>query len=210
VSKEVFDALGDIASYALSVDDGIRGDYKYPTKAGVTHVLAFDRDEHQYVVRAPASKRYFGVDYELRLTTEFEDYFQSNPEEVDSILEDHELELEQAPQSDRIQAAAKFHVDSLPSEGVQAVTEQISQRMTQVNCQHEWLVAGDDGQVWDGFRVTRRIYPYEDDFSVRDFDQAVIDTIGVGYWATATLSENLDLSIDIEEEEPTASGRAFQ
>ncbi len=210
MSKEVFDVLGDIASYALSVDDSIRRDYRYSTQAGVTHVLTFDRGEHHYEVRAPASKRYFGVDYKLRLTTEFVGYFQSNPEEVDSILEKHELDLDEAPEEDRVRAAAKFHVSSIPDENIQAVTEQISQRMTQVNCQHEWLWAGDDDQIWDGIRVTRRIYPYEDDFSVRDFDQAVIDTISVGYSATATLSENLDLSIDIEEEEPTASGRGFQ
>lgn len=210
MSKEVFDALGQVASYALSVDDSIRGDYKFPTQGGMTHGLAFERDNHQYDIRAPASKRYFSVDYRLRLTEEFKDYLRSNPDEVNSILQDHQTRLEDSPQEDRVQAAAKFHVSSIPDEDVQAVTEQIRHRMTQVNCQHEWLSAGDENQIWDGIRVTRRIYPYESDFSVRDFDQAVIDTIGVGYSTSVTLSENLDLTIDIEEEEPTASGRAFQ
>lgn len=210
VSREVFDALGQVASYVLSVDDSIKGDYKFPTNGGVTRVLAFERDNHRYNVRAPASKRYFSVDYILRLTSEFEADLQSSPDEVDSILRDHEIALDEAPQEDRIQAAAKFYVSSIPDESIQAVTEQIGQRMTQVNCQHEWLWTGDENQIWDGIRVTRRIYPYEAGFSVRDFDQAVIDTIGVGYSTSVTLSENLDLSIDIEEEEPTASGRAFQ
>lgn len=210
MSKEVFDALGQVASYALSVDDSIRGDYKFPTRSGITHGLRLKRDSHTYDVRAPASKRYFGVDYILRLSTEFEDYLQSEPDEMDAILEANEIELEEDTPKNRLKAAAKAHVDSVPDEDVQAVTSIVAEQMTQVNCQHDWLWTGKDNQIWDGIRVTRRIYPYENDFSVRDFDQAVIDTISVGYSTTVTISEQLDLSIDIEEEEPTASGRGFQ
>lgn len=210
MSKEVFDALGQVASYALSVDDSIRGDYKYPTSSGLTHGLMLERESHQYSVRAPASKRYFGVDYILRLSTEFEEYLQSEPGEVDAILEANQIVLEENTPENRLKAAANAHVDSVEDEQIEAVTGHVAEQMTQVNCQHDWLWTGEDNQIWDGIRVTRRIYPYEDGFSVRDFDQAVIDTISVGYSVTATISDQLDLSIDIEEEEPTASGRGFQ
>ncbi len=213
MSKEVFDALGDVASYALSVDDSILGDYKYQTPAGLTHALTFERNGHQYDVRAPASKRYFAVDYLFRLSSRFEDHLQENPEDVDSILDTNEVnwgEDVELTQEDRVQAAAKIHISSISEENLGAVTDELTQRMTQVNCQHDWLWTGDDNQIWDGIRVTRRIYPFEDDFSVRDFDQAVIDTISVGYSASVTLSENLNLSIDIEEDDPTASARGFQ
>lgn len=109
-------------------------------------------------------------------------------------MDEFEIEDEEIASADLYGFAAGSVVKEINQPEANEVMYGIRDYVAKSDCRLEWLVIG-DSDVWDGFKIRLQIYPYEDDFSVRYYDEGVQTLLNVGELCRNHILDQLNLPI---------------
>jgi len=206
---EFYDTLGEISGYAMELGDSIR-DTQFTIGNALVHGLEIDRNGNVILVYGTESDRTFRVDYRFRITNHLpvsDEEVQEHADGVGGIDVDlNQLRARISKQKlERIDESEKENA----FESAKAEAEQIETGI-------QWLTYDDEGSdLWDGFVIQTRLYPYSSDFGIKRYDETMKQVVGDGVPIASSIFESLDVlgqeqAPELGEAEQSTHNRTYQ
>ena len=198
--SEFYDELGKIASYALSVGDLIVGQVPENDRLG----FQIMREDEQYEVSGTPHNRYFTIEHHIRLTDRLQTALERDHDLLAQLIEQYDIDEREHPDDEQLkQIAALYRVANINSGEQEKILTELQEYMSQTPCRKEWLLAGQDDQIWDGIKIQYQIYPYEERFSLSEYDPAVQTTLNVVRSTSRHINDELQL---LNQDTPPTDG----
>ncbi|WP_159900768.1 hypothetical protein [Salinirussus salinus] len=188
-------ALSQIKSYADDFDVDLHDEIKqeHEDYGEVTHIV-LEEDEQRFYISGLKEKEYFGVRYPFGVIG-----FISNglsEEDAEQILKHHEVSKELQESEDETRAAAWALIKDADREKLGRLADELtmmtSAGLTRVEIQRENEVP------FTGFELTTFMFPYESDFNLRRFGNAIQRITSVGLRASKVVQTSI-LLVDPDE-----------
>lgn len=160
--------MGEITGYAIEIGDSVttfeRGEF-----AGIQ----ISRQGNKVTISGRPPVRRFTVTYSFRISS----HLPVSEEEIEQNLEDFSTEVnrDDIAKSLRKQKLKKLN-DSDIEEAIEVVEDQIGLTDSTITT----LYFSEDGELWDGFEATTALYPYDDPFGLREYNEAIVQVIADG------------------------------
>lgn len=162
------------------------------------HHCSNDDDEHYYILAHEELRQAYAV-YYLSIQQNLAQLI--TEEEAQAIVEDAEL----AEEGDEEMIAASLMLENSDIENSQTFESNFT-LITSGEGHYINTQQTENGR-FRSYAIEARMYPYEDDFSIADFDEAVTAVIGVGQKSAVAVGQNLRYVYD--EEVPSKSHVQF-
>jgi hypothetical protein len=163
--------------------------YRFRSFTGATYLVHGDPESRFMLVTYPESAIH-------RIASDLTE------SDVARLLETPQAERKAETEQPAI-TAARAKLDGAESGVVAEIKDRVETTLKSGRTLHEFRVT--DNDVFAGFNVHRRIFPYDEQFSTREFNDAVREVSHVGIRATEVLMDELDdqglLDSDYEVEE---------
>lgn len=197
-ADDFYDAVGKVLSYILSAEDSIDGQRKW----GNGQIFIVRRNNTDLTLYAKPNNRYFTITYHFSITSLLQseysggtDAFNKHYEEVgidDSRLGDEAL--------DEVVAFEKLQ--EVDHQEARKILERLVATDIHTDCRIQDSYKSDpsdensEKEVWDGVDVSGLLYPYEDTFGPRNYEEVAQEVISVGSQVDSEMSK-LDIMEDI-------------
>lgn len=194
----LYGALGDALGFALALGDGLERDYVLEDGRGV----ALRRGERLYYVEGERGGSRLRCVYEFGLTDRYEALLEHDPELFAEQRRSYGLDetADQEALASQRAAIAEGEVGAIDEEAVEAASRRLTDLFLDTTLRHEPLLVGDDEPRWDGFRVIGYLYPAEDDWGERVYDETVQRVLNR---SAAAVDDVLD-EVGVFDERPAA------
>jgi len=202
--NDLYDALGTIVSHALSVGDGLQSEIRDGDLRGV----AITRKQDLVKIYSAPYDRHFTAEFPIRISDLYVQHYQQSPAE----LEEDRIRFnlgEELPEAEIINTTAQMRTDEIPDEEKEAAAQQVTQQMFGSECRHEWLWTGEDNDIWNGVVFRSHLYPYEEDFTVTEYDRSIQSLLNTANTCANSIFDHIDLGIDDVDDDPDI-GREFR
>lgn len=194
---EFYDAIGRVFSYVISAGDTI--DSQGKDNRGV--YFKVERENTNLIFNASPNDRYFTLSYKFSLTSSLKSAYMNDNKllsehkeeyNVDSDVTDELLDdlvaFRRLEQIDLDNAFDKIE-DGLTSTGIHTDC-----RITSITCRSPF--EDEDRRTWDGVKVSGLLYPYENEFGPRDYEQVAQNVLSVGSQVDSQM-EKLELMEEV-------------
>lgn len=196
-ADEYFDAIGQVLSYVLSAEDFIHSQRN--SSSGTQFWI--ERDGNILNFYAGPNNRYFVITYRFSLSQNIATAYEDNPELFNEHLQEFEIDDSQLSDENLYQNVALQRVENVGEEEAQKIMTDIRGLATHTDCRisshDEPHPEESDTKIWDGVSVSGLLYPYESDFTPRDYEQTAQEVISVGNQVDETMKK-LDVMREIE------------
>lgn len=186
------DALATVTEYAAAAQHTHLGEFEWPNDHHGNAVRGYafqDPTGTSYRVYGPADHDYMTVVYEINLLTEIAG--ELNTEDVDRYLGTPVAYRVHEDEDDRI-IAARAYLDSLDSETMDGIKQEVSERLKNQGVTFELQTT--DNESLYRFLVYRKIFPYHEGFTPESLFSAVRAVSRPGQDAVEVLTDHIDLS----------------
>jgi hypothetical protein len=179
---EYYDAIGEVLSFILSANDII---HKQITNSpGVRFQIK--RDNTNLWLFAPANKRYFQLTYSFSIS----ELLKSKYDEGDLLrkhMDEYDVSDSLMSDEDLLDIVAYHRLDDVPVEKATEVISDLSAHSIHSVCRFRnrtlsppEQIGEDEPNLWDGVDVIGLLYPYEDDFGPRNYEEVAQNVISLG------------------------------
>jgi hypothetical protein len=191
-------ALGDVAGFALGASDAIDRDYAVDDG----HGLALRRGDAPFFVEGERDERRLRCVYELDLAAQYEAVLEHDEALFEEQRTAYDLEATDDPEARASQRAAiaEGELRDLGEEAVDAAVRRLTEVFVDTTCRWEPIVLGEEHEAWNGFRAVAHLYPADDDWGERVYDETVQALLNCGAMAVEDVLDEVGLF----DERPTA------
>jgi hypothetical protein len=181
-ADEYYDAIGRVLSYVLSAEDFVYGQNR--TSRGIKFTIT--RDQTNLDFFADPNKRYFSLSNRFSLAIALGRAYENDNQILRGHLERYDIDDSRIGDEDLYEKVALRRVRDVGSDEAQKVQNEISSQIVHSDCRIQNITresssaAQDDEELWDGVEIIGLLYPYEDDFTPRDYEQIAQEVISVG------------------------------
>ncbi|MHB9285831.1 hypothetical protein ACKVMT_02180 [Halobacteriales archaeon Cl-PHB] len=193
-ADEYFDAIGMVLSYVLSAEDSIENQISHTN--GKYFII--NRDNTNLEFYAPPNNRYFILMYQFSLTNVLEIKYKENNQLLRGHIERYDLDDEQILDEDLDSVVSYNRIAEFNQNNVDEVEKTVDDVMSfsiHSDCRFERMTTSDprnpeeSEEIWDGLRAAGLLYPYEDGFNPRDYEQVAQEVISVGNQIDQTMEK---------------------
>lgn len=119
------------------------------------------------------------------------------PEDLENMIEEGELpeELKEMLFSGREIAAAQKWLDTIDDELIREIKFHLKERLSVPDVGYR--IVPEESNVIYGIHITRKIFPYEDEFCIRELNHSVQAVVSVGANGNNFLAETFDFSEEL-------------
>lgn len=185
---ELYDWIGELTSYALEFGDEAhtishRGKNSKELIAG----LKLNRRGSSVNIYGTPYSRFLQVNYPFRISN----HLQVTEEEINEHIQQVNTGLE-TTREDIERSIREQKLKQISDEDITGAIESAKDEIRNVDSTIDWLYSDDNQNDWDGFRVQTRIYPGTDDFTIRNYDDAVSQVISDGRPVAVAIYDELE------------------
>lgn len=197
-ADEYYDAIGEVLSYVLSAEDFIVRQGRYAT--GKHFVIS--RDNTHLDLFAEPNNRYFMLIYQFSLSQVIRNAYEEENQILRGHLEKYELDDSKIGDRNLNEVVAFERLKDVTEEEAERLITDIESLAIHSDCRIESLTkenpqeSENTEEIWDGVMVAGLLYPYEDNFSPRDYEQVAQEVISVGNQIDTTM-EKLDVMQEV-------------
>jgi hypothetical protein len=179
-ADEYFDAIGQVLSYVLSAEDFVHSQ-RY-NDSGTQFWIK--RDGTILDFYAQPNNRYFVIVYQFSLSQTISEAYEQDSQLLQEHMEQFEFDDTSISDENLYQNIALHRIRDVEDEEAQKVVTDIRALTTHTDCRIGSLTGQlpeePETEVWDGVTVSGLLYPYESNFSPRDYEQTAQEVISVG------------------------------
>ncbi len=181
-ADEYYDSIGQVLSYVLSAGDRIVGQRGHET--GKFFVI--DRDGTELDFYAQPNDRYFLIVYEFSLIGQIVSAYRDENQLLRGHLEKYDIDDTKIRDEDLNERVAFERIRDVGENEAERVLSDIGAHVIHSDCRinnrttHNRWSEQQDEELWDGVAVAGLLYPYEDNFTPRDYEQVAQEVISVG------------------------------
>jgi hypothetical protein len=181
-ADEYFDAIGDVLSYVLSAEDKIVG--QRSAESGKYFIL--NRDGTHLEFFAKPDNRYFTIMQQFSLTNILSDAYEEETQLARGHIEEYGIDESEFRDRYLYEKVAYERVKDVSEGEANKLITDIKSHLIHSGCRIESLEKDDpdprekEEEIWDGVYVIGLLYPYEDSFSPRDYEEVAQEVISVG------------------------------
>jgi hypothetical protein len=181
-ADEYYDAIGKVLSYVLSAEDFIIKQKKHNSGK---HFL-IDRDGTNLEFYAEADKRYFMLLYQFSLVNQIVRAYQDDSEILSKHVEEYNIDESDRRRENYYSIVAFERIKDLGEDEAESIVTDIRSFAVHSDCRIEASTTQsprkDDTneEIWDGILIAGLLYPYENDFGPREYEQVAQEVISVG------------------------------
>lgn len=190
--EEFIRSLETIESYIVEVKDEIEETYEYgvedrleENQAGFT----CRRGGYTYYVSGEVGDKYFQLTFPFNFQSSLASGL--TEETAENYLDNAGVSTEETGE-DLKYLAAKRILMNMESEDRQDLLFYLVERLSSPHTAYQLIM---DDQDFQGFEVVRRIFPYEEDFSLSTFNDSVQSVVSVGAKGAKFLQKTFKLDI---------------
>jgi hypothetical protein len=206
---EFFDALGKISGYAVELGDSIR-DTQTPLANNIAYGFEIERNGNIVHIYGTKSERTFLVEYRFRISNHLpvtEDEVQQQADEIEGVDVDVE-QLRARIRKHKLQNIEGSAID----DALEAAKSEAEDIETGIVWQH---YSEEESDLWDGFTVRTRLYPYTSSFDIQNYDETVKVIISDGVSVASSIFNSLDMlgeegAPDLSEAKQSRHDRTYQ
>lgn len=179
-ADEYFDAIGQVLSYVLSAEDFIHS--QRHNDSGTQFWIK--RDGTILDFYAQPNNRYFIIVYQFSLSQTISDAYERESNLLNEHMEQFDVDETKISDKNLYRNIALHRLQDVDDEEAQKVVTDIRALATHTNCRIGSLTQQHpeepETDIWDGVTVSGLLYPYESNFSPRDYEQTAQEVISVG------------------------------
>ena len=196
-ADEYYDAIGEVLSYVLSAGDFIVGQRAHQTGK---HFL-ISRDNNQLEFFAEPNDRYFMIISQFSMSQTIAAAYEEENQLLRGHLERYEIDDSNLRDEHLHEKVAYERISDVEEDEAESVVTDVQSVSIHSDCRIENITRTnprdeDDEEIWDGVMVAGLLYPYEPDFSPRDYEQVAQEVISVGNQINKAM-EKLDVMQEI-------------
>lgn len=196
-ADEYFDAIGQVLSYVLSAEDFIHS--QRHSASGTQFWIK--RDGTILDFYAQPNNRYFVIAYQFSLSQTIAEAYEKDSQLFNEHKDEFEIDDIQMSDKNLYQNVALHRIQDVGEEEAQKVVTDIRALATHTDCRIGSLTEEhpqeSETEIWDGVTVSGLLYPYESNFSPRDYEQTAQEVISVGNQIDETMKK-LDVMKEAE------------
>lgn len=200
-ADEYYDAIGDVLSYVLSAEDYI---VRQVQRRGF-HGFEILRNNDLLTLRADPNSRYFTLRYESKISRRLIDAYKNDTQLLKAHIEKYDIDQHSTGDDNLNKVVAYHRIDDMEMDSEDRVRIDLSSFSAHSDCRIRTLSIFDperendeEHERWDGVQAIGLLYPYEESFSPRDYEQVAQETISVGNQLDESM-EKLDIIQEIEQ-----------
>jgi hypothetical protein len=213
MTQELSKWLGEVTGYAIELGD------KVQTICGDGYVaLRIDRRGSVARIVGQESIRRLTVSYTFRISNHIE----VTNEEIDNQINNmEEIEPDSATdelRNDVTESLLKNKLQNIPDEEIESARESLKEQSEEITLESDSTIRllqfAENSDLWDGFEIQTFLYPTDERYGLREYDQAVQQVISHGatigsdiYNTIEAISSDTVPKVAIDE---THHDRAFQ
>lgn len=202
--NEYFDAIGEVLAYVLSAEDFIIS--QQDVDEG--NYFTISRDNSVIRLFATTEKRYFTLIYRISLIDKYINQYKRENELLSTHIERYEID-ESIGDELLDEVTAFQRISDITSKEAARSEIDIKSHHVHSNCRIRSLTAQKpehprdqaSEKIWDGFRVIGLLYPYEEEFSPREYEIVAQEVISVGTQIEENVIKSLGLASELDEPE---------
>jgi hypothetical protein len=183
--------IGEITGYAIELGDSVTtleaesGEHAPQSGVGRTVGLRIDRRESTVTVVGSPGDAVFDVRYTFRISANL-------PVDDEEIREHTGAIQADVGRDEVVRTLRKQKLERIDDGDVQAATEAVQQELRSAESSVSNVYFSEARDLWDGFVATTRLYPFDDRFGLREYDEAVVRVIDDGRPIAAGIYGELD------------------
>lgn len=208
-ADEYYDAIGEVLSYVLSAENIIRRQ----RRGTLGKRFVINRDGDLLELDAQPNSRYFTIIYQSSISQKLKRAYENDSSLLGEHMDRYEIEdsvLREAIEKD---IAAYERLDDGVAEEAERILSDLRSYYIHSDCRVRRLGFTDPRKdsdensdlqednvekLWDGFKTIGLLYPYEENFSPRDYEQVAQEVISLGNQIDDTMKQKLDVFDEIE------------
>ncbi|WP_254769251.1 hypothetical protein [Salinilacihabitans rarus] len=180
-ADEYYDAIGEVLSYVLSAEDFVVGQER--AKNGTYFLI--NRDNTNLEFYAAPNERYFTLIRQHSLRRRVSQAYRENNQLLSKHMEEYEMDESTIRDENLHERVAAERIRDVSEEQAERVVNDVESFMIHSDCRIRNRTISDpessgEDEIWDGVQIIGLLYPYEDNFSPRDYEQAAQEVISVG------------------------------
>ena len=197
-ADDYFDAIGNVLSYVLSAEDTIVGQRNH--KSG-TYII-INRSSTDLEFFAHPNDRYFTIIYQFSLTRTLIDAYKRDNQILRGHLERDDIDDAKIGDDNLNEKVAYERIKDVETEAAEKLVSEIQSVSIHSDCRIEGITdsgpdnGNDTEEIWDGVMVAGLLYPYEENFGPREYEQVAQEVISVGNQIDSAM-EKLDVMEEI-------------
>lgn len=167
----------------LSAEDFIYGQRR--NKTGKQFII--NRDQTSLEFFAKPNKRYFTIIYQFSLSHTLAQAYEEDNQILRGHLEMLDMDDSAIGDENLSSKVAYYRISEVGDEQANRILNDVASLVVHSDCRIRSLTQsnpsegdGDGDEIWDGVQVIGLLYPYEDDFTPRDYEQVAQEVISVG------------------------------
>jgi hypothetical protein len=206
---EFYDTLGEISSCAIELGDSLR-DIQLALGSKTAYGFRIERNGNAILIYGTEGERTFPVEYNFRISNHLpvsDKEIQQHTDELGGV----DVDIKQLRTTIRKQKLKK-----IDQEAIEDALESAKSEAEQIETEIQWLPHSDEeSDLWDGFIVKTRLYPYTSDFGIQHYNETVKQVIGDGIPVASTIFDSLDVlgkeqAPELSEAEQSRYNRTYQ
>lgn len=206
---EFFDTLGQISGFAIELGDSVR-DIQTPVANKIGYGFEIDRNGNIVYVYGAEGERTFLVEYRFRISnhlTVTEEEIQQQANEMKGV----DVDVEQLRSTIR-----KHKLQNIDESAIDDALDAAKSEAEEVESGIIWQTySEEESDLWDGFIVQTRLYPYTNEFDIQNYNETVKQIISDGVPVASAIFDVLDVlgeeeAPDLSEAEQSRHDRTYQ
>lgn len=206
---EFYDTLGEISGYAIELGDSLQ-DIQLAWRSKTAYGFRIERNGNPILIYGAEGERTFPVEYNFRISSHLpvsEKEIQQHTDELGEV----NVDIKQLWTTIR-----KQKLKNIDQEAIKKTHESAKSEAEQIKTEIQWLPHSDEeSDLWDGFAVSTRLYPYTSDFGIQQYNQTVKQVISDGISVASTIFDSLDVlgkeqAPELIEAEQNRHNRTYQ
>jgi hypothetical protein len=181
-ADQYFDAVGEVLSYVLSAEDFVVRQNSIDD--GIYFVI--NRDGTNLEFYAESDKRYFTLIHRFSLTDRLIDTYGDDRKLLTDHIAEYEIDQNRIGDDKLHDIVAYERICDVDESRADKIAQNVSDYMIHSDCRLQNNYAFDprdedgDERRWNGVQVIGLLYPYEDGFGPKDYEQVAQEVISVG------------------------------
>jgi hypothetical protein len=197
-ADEYYDAIGEVLSYVLSAEDFVVRQER--VKDGTYFLI--NRDNTNLEFYAAPNERYFTLIRQQSLRRQVSQAYRENNQLLSEHMEEYDIDGSTIRDENLHERVAVERIRDVSEEQAERIVNDVESFMIHSDCRIRNRTISDpensgEDEIWDGVQIIGLLYPYEDSFSPRDYEQAAQEVISVGSQIEEAMNK-LDVLQEIE------------
>ncbi|WP_251328269.1 hypothetical protein [Haloplanus pelagicus] len=184
---EFYDLLGKITGYGIELGDQI-STVHYNEEMPATAGLKISRNNNKVSIYGNPLERSLSVEYRFRISNHLSvtrEEVEDQAEQTNTGLPSGRTQIETSLRRQKLQRIADEDISNAVEEGERKIQD--------VESSINWLTfSEDDPDLWDGFTAVARLYPYQPDFGMEDYNTTVKQVIRDGVPVAQAIYQELE------------------